>query len=205
MPHDPNVPIVRQPILLKGEIWKEIPNTEGRYEASNLGRVRSMVCANHRGVFVRKKPLICTPYQSGDYLLINLRLGGAYKCRQVGALILETHVGFAPTPEHECAHIDGDARHNAAGNLMWATPKMNAFHKRVHETVPLRERRMIDGEECFLCRTCDDWVPVTEFYANNNPASDCKKMSECKDCSDQRRNRNRRRSKPPAEHMEIAA
>jgi hypothetical protein len=147
MPHDASHPIVRQPVQLDGEIWKPIPSTAGRYEASSLGRIRSLIAANHRGIFPRKVPLVCTPYSSSEYLLFNLRINGRYRCRQLGSLILEAHVGPAPTVHHEAAHVDGDASNNRIENLVWATPKENARHKQWHNTQPHRVTRSINGED----------------------------------------------------------
>jgi hypothetical protein len=188
MPHDASHPIVRQLVQLDGEIWKPIPSTAGRYEASSLGRIRSLIAANHRGIFPRKVPLVCTPYSSSEYLLFNLRINGRYRCRQLGSLILEAHVGPAPTVHHEAAHVDGDASNNRIENLVWATPKENARHKQWHNTQPHRVTRSINGEDHFRCTRCDNWLPRSYFYTNSNPSSRCGITSWCRRCCNSNRN-----------------
>lgn len=194
MPHDASRPIVRQPVQLDGEVWKSIPNTEERYEASTLGRVRSMVAANHHGTFRRERPLVCTPYASNRYLLFNLRMNGRYCCRQLGSLILDAHVGPAPTLEHEAAHLDGNPHNNRIENLVWATPKENAHHKRLHGTQHLRPKLVRDGVELYRCTCCDSWLPRAGFYRSKTP---CGITSWCRRCSNQARRELRRRRRPP--------
>ncbi|HEV2294458.1 MAG TPA: NUMOD4 domain-containing protein [Tepidisphaeraceae bacterium] len=127
-----------------GEIWQVIPDTEGRYEVSDLGRVRSLVVGCQHGSIPRKQPLVMSPFNNkrGDsgYWVINLRVGGRVKCRCVSELVLTAFVGPRPSPMHDAAHVDGDRNVNRLDNLQWATKKQNAAHKRLHGTHRPRPR-----------------------------------------------------------------
>src|SRR5687767_15149188 len=115
-----------------------IPDTEGRYEVSNVGRVRSLVAGCRHGSVPRKRPLAMTPFNNkphrSGYWVVNLRVSGQVKCRCVSELVLTTFVGPRPSPIHDAAHLNGDRNVNRLSNLQWATKKENAAHKRLHGT-----------------------------------------------------------------------
>jgi hypothetical protein len=195
MPHDPSKPLIRQPIQLEGEIWKPIPSSEGRYEASSFGRIRSLMFGCQKGTIPRKQPLVCTPYWNGKaYWVFNMRLSTGTTCRQLGSLILEAHAGPAPTERHEAAHEDGNTSNNKIENLAWKTPKENSADKYVHGTVPFRNRRDEDTVETFQCTRCHEWKPRSGFYGLTEAhPSVCKITSECRKCATIRKREYRRR------------
>ena len=115
-----------------------IPDTEGRYEVSNMGRVRSLMAGCRHGSVPRGRPLVMRaynnkPHRSG-YWCVNLRVSGRVKCRCVSELVLTTFVGPRPSPVHDAAHVNGNRDINGLENLVWATKKENAAHKRLHGT-----------------------------------------------------------------------
>ena len=197
MPRDASIPIVREPIELPGEIWKLIPESEGRYEASNLGRIRSLKVGCNKGTIDRKVPLVCTPYDNGKgYLVFNMRLSGGYVCRQVGSLILEAHVGPPPGPEYEAAHLDGDKLRNVPENLMWATPAVNASHKKLHGTQPVRACQERSDGKYYQCTQCGEWKHVDLFHRlTRKHQSVCGIHSACRECSNAQRIDRRRRAR----------
>ena len=123
---------------LDREVWKPIPETEGRYEVSNIGRVRSLVAGCRHGSVPRRRPLAMTPFNNkpygSGYWVVNLRVNGQVQCRCVSELVLTTFVGPRPSPSHDAAHLNGDRNVNRLSNLQWATKKENAAHKRLHGT-----------------------------------------------------------------------
>ena len=134
-----------------GEVWKPVPDTEGRYEASDRGRVRSLVVGCRHGSIARHKPLVMSPFNNKPggtgYWVVNLRVGGRVKCRCVSELVLTAFVGPRPSPMHDAAHANGDRHDNAFQNLVWATKKENAAHKRLHGTHRRRPRGGSAGRE----------------------------------------------------------
>lgn len=116
------------------EEWRPIPGHAG-YEASNVGRVRSIDRKlsdgrKWKGRIMTQKRVI------KGYRAISLSLGAKNKCRHVGVhtLIAEAFHGPRPTQEHEVAHFDGDPSNNCAWNLRWATAAENAQDRDRHGT-----------------------------------------------------------------------
>ena len=123
---------------LDGEVWKPIPDTERRYEVSNFGRVRSLVAGCKYGSVPRRRPLTMAPFNNkpcgSGYWAVNLRVSRKVSCRCVSELVLTAFVGPRPSPMHDAAHLDGNRNVNLLDNLVWATKKENAAHKRLHGT-----------------------------------------------------------------------
>lgn len=118
------------------EIWKTIPGYEGAYEASNLGRIRSLarrVRLVARGTETTRSvpPRILRPGRQNPSGHMTVALGKG-NSQSVHVLILLTFVG--PAPEGcECLHKDGDAANNTLENLRWGTRSENLidifYHK----------------------------------------------------------------------------
>lgn len=100
------------------EIWKPIAGYEGRYEVSNLGRVRSF---HRRGCRILRLSDRGAP---DNYLIVSLALNGRTRTRLVHHLVLLTFVG--PRPEGMVACHTNDVPHdNRLENLRWDTQEEN--------------------------------------------------------------------------------
>lgn len=123
------------------EIWKPVVGREGRYEVSNLGRVRSLRSVHHNCDVPRKVPLILTQYPSArGWVRVMLARGKrSGRMTSLHRTVLEAFAGPCP-PGHQAAHLDNNRQNNVASNLVWATPKENCAHKRIHGTDPTGER-----------------------------------------------------------------
>ena len=122
---------------MEEEIWKDIPGWEGLYQASNLGRIRSLdkMVWNHQG-YTLKKGRILTPnkntYRKTPYCYIRL-CDSARKLQKSLALhVLVCKTFNGPKPEHingdhnvNCMHLNGNSLDNRASNLAWGTHKEN--------------------------------------------------------------------------------
>jgi len=96
------------------EVWLPIPQTEGVYVASNLGRIQRVGGA------------ILAPVETtGGYRVVTLSLEGRSSNRRISRLVLEAFCGPPPFAGAHAAHNDGDVRNNALTNLRWATPVEN--------------------------------------------------------------------------------
>lgn len=125
------------------ENWKPIIGYEGRYEISDLGRVKSYY---YRG-FKRKIPRIingCINPSTG-YRQVELSDKNAKpKTWFIHRLILLAFVGKPPTTSHLVAHNDGIRTNSILSNLRWATGKENEADKKLHGTI-IRGEKMYNS------------------------------------------------------------
>lgn len=113
------------------EIWKDIPGYEGEYQASNLGRIKSL-CRKVQGINgYTKKPFLRTVperilkpgrYCNSKHVSVVLRRNGIGK--PVHQLIMKTFVG-EPPEEMEVLHINGNPTDNRLENLRYGTRTEN--------------------------------------------------------------------------------
>lgn len=112
------------------EIWKPIPDYEGLYEVSNLGRIRSLY--NYR------KYNVLTQNIKRGYYQIGLRKNGIRKWYQVHRLVAET---FIPNPNNlpQVNHKNENKLDNEISNLEWCSVSYNNMYgsrlKRIKEKV----------------------------------------------------------------------
>lgn len=90
------------------EIWASIPFSNGKYEASNFGRIKS---------FYGKTERILSPGDNGSgYLTVLLSIDGKHIQKLVHRLVYEAHNGSIPDGM-DIDHIDGCRTNNALSNL----------------------------------------------------------------------------------------
>lgn len=103
------------------EIWKDIPQYEGIYQASNMGRIRSLL---HRG---GKKPSLMKTQERNGYLRVPLTdKNGNRSHKSVHRLVLESFLGCIEN--HEVNHKNGIKSDNRISNLEWCTRSENQTH-----------------------------------------------------------------------------
>lgn len=121
------------------EQWCVIPDTNGFYEVSDMGKVRSYAkhVRNEAGQFYvtkSKKPkLKSIVIQKNGYPYVGLSLKKKYQIYTVHGLILNAFIGAAPKG-FQAAHLDGSRKNSILSNLKWVTPKENMRHKKLHGT-----------------------------------------------------------------------
>lgn len=119
--------------LFEKEIWKDIPGFEGLYQASNLGRIKSLnrYKKNHKK---NQKVIGKVLKQHKDldgYYKISLCKNGKYYQTNVHRLIAITfipNINNLPQVNHKIAISDGG--NNNANNLYWGTQKQNMNDKK---------------------------------------------------------------------------
>jgi HNH endonuclease/NUMOD4 motif len=119
------------------EEWRPIPWSNGIYEASSMGRIRSVKAASTWSRWAYHKGQVLTPYPSNNgYLGVAIRVDGKDTRKLVHSLVLEAFVG--PRPEgFDACHNNGDKADNRLENLRWDSRKANQADKVRHGTAPL--------------------------------------------------------------------
>ncbi len=112
------------------ELWRDIPGYEGRYQVSNLGRVKSLARVVERRSntpFQLPERLLRPRLSHKGYLLAALCKESTQKNISVHRLVAEA---FIPNPADlpEVNHIDGNKTNNRVTNLEWVTTKENTKH-----------------------------------------------------------------------------
>ena len=110
------------------EIWKDIPGYEGRYQASNLGQIRSLDqivrCGRGgKGIRLREGRVLRPAGQQSDPHL-RVTLGNKAPGTLVHVLVARTFLG--PRPDGcDVRHLDGDPLNNRVENLAYGTRTEN--------------------------------------------------------------------------------
>lgn len=104
------------------EEWKTVPNTEGRYEVSTFGRLRTNGWKGTNQIRVMKPAK-----DANGYLRTMIKINGRLKTVKIHRLVAEV---FIPNPENkpQVNHIDFNRSNNAVSNLEWCTFKENIQH-----------------------------------------------------------------------------
>lgn len=105
---------------LANEEWRDIPNTNGRYQVSSLGRIRSII-------ITYLNPTI--KGSSSGYARASLYNGKSRTphVKMFHHLVAENFIG--PRPEGQYVnHIDANKLNNRASNLEYVTPAQNTQH-----------------------------------------------------------------------------
>jgi hypothetical protein len=116
--------------------WR--PSSVPFYEVSEYGDFRLLV---NRSNILAGKVLKGSVKKSG-HREYHVRMDGAGKHFAAHREVLFAFVGPPPTPDHQCAHWDGDPLNNHYSNLRWATAAENTADK-------IRHGRHMDGNRTF--------------------------------------------------------
>ena len=100
---------------MQGEIWRDIPGYEGKYQVSSLGRVKS---------FVNKGLILKAADKGQGYMKVSLGYGHQYYVHRLVAM------AFLPNQENrpQVNHKNCNPSDNRLVNLEWVTRKENLGH-----------------------------------------------------------------------------
>ena len=126
----------------KGEVWKDIPNFQGAYQASSSGKIRSLdryVGHNYGGMRMLTGRALSLSTLPGGYKIVSLRANGTtHRCR-VSRLVLSAFCGL-PSEGMAACHNDNNPSNNSASNLRWDTYAGNERDKVLAGTSNAGER-----------------------------------------------------------------
>lgn len=171
------------------ELWRDIPNYEGLYQASTKGRIRTCegktTITERHGVRHWKqrilKPKIATAQGNRGDQRVTLWKDGKSKDHLVARLVALTWVeGFAPNMTVN--HIDGDYKNNNIDNLEWLTLSDNIRHGFESGLYPSKKVKVINnatGEETIYrsMAECDRAIGkyngyISERFKNNKTTNE---------------------------------
>lgn len=152
------------------EIWRPVVGHEGKYEVSNIGRVRSLersiavtghYCQTSRTIRPR---ILRQCFDDAGYLRVTLQ--APTKKERIHVLVLEAFIGPRPSGMFGC-HNNDIPDDNKLENLRWDTPSANSYdairHGRNHFVnrercprghllvAPNLRKRPDDRRECRAC------------------------------------------------------
>ena len=141
------------------EEWKDIEGYEGKYQISNLGRVKSL---NYRNTG-REDILTSVPDKYG-YLHVNLYKNGKKKHYTVHQLVAEVFI-LNPNNYEEINHKDENKSNNCVSNLEWCDRKYNmnygTINKRLSESSKGKNKGSKNGNSSkVLCITTGEPFPT---------------------------------------------
>jgi len=114
---------------LKGEVWKDIAGYEGRYQISNLGRVKSVKRLAYNphvlgdGCYRTVPERILKHNNNRGYHCVYIRSDNVTKVHRIHYLVARAFIGEPPSPSYLVIHLDGNKHNNVVENLKWVTPK----------------------------------------------------------------------------------
>lgn len=117
------------------EQWRDIPGFEGRYQVSDLGRVKSLpfmqryLLRNGQEAYRRtRERCLATQVQNSGYTIVHLHLNNVRKAHTVHTLVALAFLPERPTPKHEVNHKNGVKGDCTVQNLEWVTRSENHRH-----------------------------------------------------------------------------
>lgn len=122
--------------LFQNEQWRPVPNYEGLYEVSNMGRL-CRVGVSHGAIPGRILRQSTLPF---GHRTVSLWRNNVGKRELVHRIVARAFLGEPPSRHHEVAHWDGNAANNTVTNLRWATSKENKGDQLRHGTRSMGER-----------------------------------------------------------------
>lgn len=127
------------------EKWLPVVGHEGRYEVSDLGRVRS------------KRKVLAHQFCWKGYPRVHLSASGKRQTLKIHRLVLTAFVGACPKGMEAC-HNDGVRTNVSLSNLRWDTPSNNQKDKIFHGTC-------LSGDMIACAKLCGkDVIRIRESY-----------------------------------------
>lgn len=112
--------------MIDNEEWRDIPGYEGYYQASSLGRIRSLdreiTQVNRWGsttTYLKQGCVLATGPYSGERYRVRLSCDGVKEQKGVAVLVALAFHGVPESGKDWALHRDGDMFNNVPDNLYW--------------------------------------------------------------------------------------
>lgn len=117
------------------EKWVDVPKTDGFYQISDYGRLRSRKSGEW-------KDMTLSPTNTG-YVCLNIQYPDGQRTRLVHHLVLEAFGYPRESVLNECRHLNGNPSDNRLKNLKWGSPKENG-EDRINHMMTTKNRVTYD-------------------------------------------------------------
>ena len=118
------------------EIWLPVVGYEGRYDVSNMGRLRAHIWKGGRPL-AEPRIIVQTPTHDG-YLRVRLTHSDGFSRHLVSRLVLIAFRGEAPGMT--ASHLNNVRTDNRLLNLVWESIQSNVARKKIFGTTARGER-----------------------------------------------------------------
>ncbi len=115
---------------MEKEIWKDIPEYEGIYQVSNLGRIKSLSRAINcfNGVRIKKESIRVLMTDKDGYYRVDLNKNGKQKHRYVHGIVAEVFLNHKRINQKIVIdHINDIKTDNRVENLQIVTNRFNSY------------------------------------------------------------------------------
>ena len=120
---------------MENEVWKDIPNYEGLYQVSNLGRVKSLKRKVHAGrnrIRWQYERILSNNKTNGNgYKVVSLNKNSRGKNKYIHRLVAEAFISN-PNNLPQVNHKDENKQNNCVDNLEWCTCQYNSTYNDLH-------------------------------------------------------------------------
>jgi NUMOD4 motif-containing protein/HNH endonuclease len=154
------------------EIWKDIPEYEGLYQVSNMGRVKSLdrwitqKYSREKGYYNRLMlGKIINPFSDKNgYQYVSLSKDNKVKRGCVHYLVLKTFIGERPS-SYDCNHLNGQKNDNRLENLEYCTKSDNLKHS--YRVLNRKHRKYPIGNQHHKAKLTDsDVINIRQLYSS---------------------------------------
>lgn len=154
---------------IDGEYWKNIPEYEGLYQISNLGRIKSLARERRKGCNVIRDRIYRQNSNRGDYLSITLWKN--QKRSETTSVHILMGRSFIPNPlkKPQINHKDCIKYNNWLLNLEWNTRQENGKHAFLMGRFPSQK-----GEKHYGSKLKND--QVLEIFKSKAPNKELAKI-----------------------------
>ena len=145
---------------MNNEVWKSVPGFEGYYEASNIGRIRTVDRIGKTCYGADRKlngKLVAQNSGKKGYLRVSSRIHGVMLVHRLVALTWIQNPDALPVINH----IDGNKENNRIENLEWCTQSYNMKH--AHRNGLAKGMVLLKGDKSIAAKLTERKVANIKF------------------------------------------